>query len=110
MKKSAPRRKNPVPPSSRANVSRAAELYEKFSGHDAEEVGRVDKPVVPDVLIAIGDCDGILYTTVRDGVVEKYIHKFKNSAKPLFCVSPDGTALFLIGGNFDFTERGIVDR
>jgi hypothetical protein len=67
-------------------------------------------PEIPKVGVAIGDVDGILYTTVRDGVEEKYIHKFHKRDKPLFVVSPDGKSLFLIGGNYTFTERGIVDR
>lgn len=112
------RRVNPVPASSRAGMSRqvrdqvdqAADLYERFSGHDPEEVGRVHIPEIPKVGVAIGDVDGILYTTVRDGVEEKYIHKFHKRDKPLFVVSPDGKSLFLVGGNYTFTERGIVDR
>lgn len=106
-----PRKNNPVPASKRLEmIEQGADLYEKFSGHDAEEVGRIDKPTVPDVMVAIGECDGLLYSTLRDGKLEKYIHKFKKSARPMFCVSPDGSALFLIGGLYDFTERGIVDR
>lgn len=112
------RRKNPVPASSRAGASRrfkneiaqAADLYERFSGHDPEEIGRIKIPKLPPVGVAIGDVDGILYTTVRDGVEEKYIHKFHKRDKPLFVVSPDGKSLFLIGGNYTFTERGIVDK
>lgn len=111
-------RKNPVPASSRAGVSRqirgaiaqAADLYERFSGHDPEEIGKIKIPDYPKVGVAIGEVDGILYTTVRDGVKEKYIHKFHARDKPLFVVSPDGKSLFLIGGNYTFTERGIVDR
>ncbi len=111
---------NPVPPSSRArkavtrkqrgDLARASDLYSRFSGHDAEEIGHIDKPEIPDVLCAIGEIDGIMYSTIRDGRLEKYVHQFKKAAKPLFCVSPDGSALFLIGGDYDFTERGIVDR
>ncbi|NCA24613.1 MAG: hypothetical protein EBS91_08475, partial [Betaproteobacteria bacterium] len=59
--------------------------------------------------VAIGEVDGILYSTVRDGVLEKYIHKFRKRDKPLFVVAPDGKALYLVGGNYTFTERGIVD-
>jgi hypothetical protein len=111
-------RKNPIPASSRAGVSRqikseiarAADLYERFSGHDPETIGKINIPELPSVGVAIGDVDGILYTTVRDGVEEKYIHKFHKKDKPLFVVSPDGKSLFLIGGNYTFTERGIVDK
>lgn len=99
-----------VAPSAGAQVRRAANLYERFSGHDPEAVGRVKVKALPKVAAVIGTCDGVLYTTVRDGVVEKYIHKFKAADKPLLCVSPDGTQILLVGGAYDFTERGIVDR
>lgn len=111
-----------VPPSSRAgkrsavklsdrkDIQKAADLYERFSGHEAEIVGRTQVRALPRVGVAIGTCDGILYTTVRDGVTEKYIHKFKSKDAPLFVVSPDGKQLLLVGGNYDFTERGIVDH
>ena len=112
------RPKNPVPPSSKAGrvsfadrdaISRAADLYQRFSGHDAEIVGKIRVNPMPKVGVAIGEVDGILYTTVRDGVLEKYIHKFRKADKPLFVVSPDGKSLHLVGGNYTFTERGIVD-
>jgi len=94
----------------KARLAAAAELFEKFTGHTAEVVDRLPLPTNPDVLVVIGDCDGILYTTVRDGVKEKYVHQFKKSSRPLFCVTPDGQQLVLLGGEYDFTERGIVDR
>lgn len=110
-----------VPPSSRAGkrvksqsknalIRKAVSLYTRFSGHDAEAIGRVNVPPMPDVGVSIGEVDGILYTTRRDGKIEKYIHKFNAKDKPLFVVSPDGRALFLVGGNYRFTERGIVDK
>lgn len=91
-------------------VRKAANLYERFSGHEAEEAGRIKVEPMPKVGVAIGTIDGIMYTTVRDGVTEKYIHKFRAKDKPLFVVSPDGKRLFMVGGNYDFTERGIVDK
>jgi hypothetical protein len=91
-------------------ISRAADLYERFSGHDAEEIGRVQVRPLPRVGVAVGEVDGILYTTTRDGRTEKYIHKFRMRDKPLFVVAPDGKGLFLVGGRYTFTERGIVDE
>lgn len=109
-----------VPPSSRArsrsklsaspDVQKAARLYERFTGHEAEGIGRVKIKPMPKVGVCVGSVDGILYTTVRDGVEEKYIHKFRAKDKPLFVVSPDGKQLLMVGGAYDFTERGIVDR
>ena len=109
-----------VPPSSRAgsrvramsrarDVNQAARLYERFAGMDAEEIGRVRIPPMPKVAVCVGELDGVLYTTVRDGVIEKYIHKFKASDRPLMCVSPDGRQILILGGRYRFTERGIVD-
>jgi hypothetical protein len=106
-----------VPPSSRAGLSRktrgqaekAADLYERFTGHDAEIAGTVTVPALPSTVAVIGPCDGILYTTVRDGKTEKYIHKFKAADRPLLCVSPNGRQILFVGGRYVFTERGIVD-
>lgn len=107
-----------VPKSSRGNrrpikatseVLRAADLYERFTGHNADEYVRVTVPEPMRTGVAIGDVDGILYTTVRDGRTEKYIHKFRAKDKPLFVVSSDGKQIALIGGRYEFTERGIVD-
>lgn len=103
-----PRKRNPA---SRGDEARqAAQLYEKFTGHDARELGYADVKPLPKSALCVGHCDGILYSTVRDGRAEEYIHTFKKKDRPLFCVSPDGTQLLLVGGNYDFTERGIVDR
>lgn len=95
-----------MPPSS---VKQAAELYRDFSGHDAEYFDNV--PIEwPKTALTIGQCDGIMYETVRDGAIEHYVHKFKKSARPILGASHDGTQLVLIGGDFTFTERGIVDN
>ena len=66
-------------------------------------------PPLPKVAAVIGECDGVLYTTVRDGVKERYIHEFRKGDKPLLCVSPDGRQILLVGGAYRFTEAGIVD-
>jgi hypothetical protein len=91
-------------------VAQARKLYEKFTGDEASAVGSVEVSDTPKVGVLIGQIDGVLYTTVREGVTEKYIHKFKKSARPMFVVSPDGKQLFMVGGRYDFTERGIVDK
>ena len=97
-------------PSKSDQIRAASSLYKRFSGHDADEGAKIRVPPMPAVAVCIGDIDGILYTTVRDGEVQKYIHKFRASDKPLFAVSPDGKQLFMIGGRYNFTERGIIDE
>lgn len=111
-------RMNPVPASSRAgnyrasksDVDKVANLYERFSGQDAFDVGTVTVPDMPKVVCLIGECDFVGYTTVRDGVEEKYIHKFNKADRALLVVDATGKNLYLIGGRYTFTERGIVDR
>ena len=110
-----------VPPSSRARIrrpnpsqrdaiARGADLYERFSGHDPEIVGSMKIPDMIEVGVLIGDLDFLGYTTVRDGVTEKYIHKFRAADKPSLVVSVDGKSIHIIGGRYTFTERGIVDK
>lgn len=93
-----------------ADVRRAARLYTDFTGHDDVQVDRVAIPGAPKVALAIGQVDGIMYTTVRDGETEKYIHKFAKRSRPLLTATPDGKQLYLIGGSYNFTDRGIVDK
>lgn len=109
------RRRNPVPPSSvmkgrEARVKQAARLYEDFTGEQAREIDLVGMPNFPDVGLVIGEITGIMYQTVRDGKLEDYIHEFKASSRPTFVVSHDGKQLLLLGGAYNFTARGIVDK
>jgi len=65
---------------------------------------------VPKVGLEIGALDGVDYTTVRDGKTEKYRHTFKKSSRPTLVASHDGQSLHVLGGEYEFTERGIEDR
>lgn len=105
-----PRKKNPANPARETEIKRAKLLYLDFTGHEPAKPVMIDKPKFPDVLSVIGEIDGIMYTTVRDGQTEKYLHKFKKSARPLFAVSPDGLSIHAIGGSYVFGDRGIVDK
>lgn len=90
--------------------ARAKELFESFTGHEANESIVMDISPMPSTLVAIGEVLGIIYATRRDGNIEKYIHKFKAKARPLLGISPDGKSAHLIGGSFEFGERGFVDN
>lgn len=93
-----------------AALRKAAKLYSDFTGHDDPRITKISAPERSKIMLLIGDVDGILYTTVRDGRTEKYIHRFKSKARPQLLSSPDGKQLYLLGGAYDFTERGIVDN
>lgn len=103
---SAARKTNPVP---RSKIAEAAKLRQAFTGHETGDIYNVDVNW-PTAGLTIGECDGLMYSTVRDGVPEKYIHTFKKSARPILVASHDGASLALIGGNFTFTECGITDK
>lgn len=90
-------------------IQRAARLYEDFTGDEPRYVEPV-KIEVPAVVMLVGECDGILYSCHRDGKLEHYQHKFRKSSRPLLVSNETGSALFLIGGSYSFTDRGIVDK
>lgn len=90
-------------------LQRAAALLEEFSGHKPTEVLRVSEKPMRKGLV-IGQLDGVLYTTVRDGKVEAYVHKFRKKSRPLLTASADGTQIGIVGGRFQMTEAGIEDR
>lgn len=94
----------------RREIEQAAKLFEDFTGHDASEVVPVKVRSLPKTALAVGMILGVIYETVRDGEKERYIHQFKARSRPLFAVSHDGKQLLLLGGAYDFTDRGIVDR
>jgi hypothetical protein len=100
---------NPVPKSRRAKVLDAIQLYQRFRGTDPKYVDEVETPKI-DVAMLIGQCDGILYTTVRDGKKEQYIHEFTGKSCPSLIASWDGKQIALIGGNYNFTDEGITDN
>jgi hypothetical protein len=94
---------------SRSEIEQGKDLFRRFTGHEAEAIGKVEVREVSAVGVVIGTLDAFEYTTVRDGVTERYRHRFAKRDRPLFVVSPDGEQMWVIGGDYDFTERGIVD-
>ncbi len=95
---------------SRDTIKPAIELFRSFTGHEGELMGKVAFPVYPKTIICIGELIDIGYVTVRDGMRERYRHQFSAKSRPLLTSQHDGKQLFILGGEYDFTERGIVDR
>jgi len=104
-----------------SKVEQAIRRNRSFSGHGGGVVARELASRVPGVLtgnkkhvlMLIGYVDGIKYTTVRvlrgKSRLLRYEHDFRDSARPLFATSHDGRHLYIVGGRFRFTARGIVD-
>lgn len=104
-----PRKTNPVREATRSEkIEGAMRLFERFRLEEPRFVDEVEAPAC-DVAMLIGDCDGILYTTKRNGKIEKYIHEFAKKSRPLLAASWDGKQLFILGGKYNFTQDGITD-
>lgn len=103
------REKNLTKKTVNKKILTAIENFEEFTGMTPEYIDKKDLPKL-EVGFKIGTCDGLLYTTVRDGRTEKYVHKFKRRARPILVSNFDGSFIALIGGHYKFTDRGIVDN
>lgn len=107
MRRGPKRKKNPD--SRNKDLQKAIKLFRKFREQEPEFVDELTFKI-PNAGMVIGYCDGILYNTVRGGKKEFYKHEFTGKSCPLLCSSADGKQLFFVGGAYDFTEDGIVDR
>jgi hypothetical protein len=99
-----------VPQLKSTAIRKAKALYKDFSGHEGNECEYVPAPKIPPAVVVIGELEAVIYSTVRDDEHERYIHKFRKASRALLCVSPDGDQLFIVGGDYEFTDRGIVDK
>lgn len=93
---------------SEAEWQAVVDLFCEF--HDFEPtsaiVRKVDSLVIPDVLVRLGDLVEVTYRSNKfDKRSRLYIHKFGRD-KPILAASGDGK-LFIVGGGFKITERGI---
>ncbi len=61
--------------------------------------------MLPKVMVDLGRLRGLIYTSDRGQPLKTYIHFFEKPAH-LTC-NPEGTHLYILGGNYRVTERGI---
>jgi hypothetical protein len=97
------------PASADAAVREAVQRFTGFKGERPQSVKRVRVADLPKVMLTIGDCIGIMYRTHRGGRTDSYLHRFKKSSRPTLCCSSDGKTLYLLGGAYRVTNRGIED-
>jgi hypothetical protein len=106
------RKKNPVQAHASArqmNVIKAIQLFERFHLGEPRFVDEMNFNFHREQLL-IGRCVAIEYDTRRKGKAERYRHEFSGKSRPILASSYDGAQLYFLGGAYDFTERGIVDR
>lgn len=93
----------------RPPVRRAAKAFEDFTGRKPV---RVKKSRLPDRDVTgweMGPMVGVAYEATRDGKRQQYFHEFKKSARPNLIAQDDGKQLYIAGGKYTVTDRGIED-
>ena len=85
------------------------DLYEQFHGETPQRVKYRKLPVFSQG-VEIGPLVAVTYDTIRDGKIQRYEHEFSERASPLLVSSDSGRKVAVIGGDFQFTDRGFVDK
>ncbi len=104
-----PRKKARKKAAQKRTTGKAERLYAGFRESAPRGAERWDLPA-DQVGVKMGLCVGVIYTTTIHGGNEKFIHTFRRDAAPVLAVGEDGTQLYLLGGKYRVTERGIVDH
>lgn len=89
--------------------TKAARAFEAFTGDKAR---RVTSAQLADENVSgwrMGPVVGIAYEAKRDGQTDRYFHEFSKTARPDLVSADDGKQLFITGGSYTVTERGIED-
>lgn len=86
----------------------AVELFRGFREREPERAQVIDLDI-PDALMVMGYAEFIGYRTTHARQGALYRHDFASGSRPLLCAGAEPGQLFLIGGRFHVTERGIVD-
>jgi hypothetical protein len=86
---------------------RALKLYRDF--REAEPVGKLVRARYPRTLARMGVCEFIGYMTTHNGKTAMYVHHFAPGSRPALYAGTGRNKLFLMGGRFTVTDRGITD-
>lgn len=87
----------------------AFKLHRDFREAPPTRAKVIKAPKIPRALMVLGTCEFIGYRTTHNGKVNLYKHDFAAGSRPLLAAGPRKNQLFLIGGRYHVTERGIVD-
>lgn len=88
-------------------LARARARFSAFHGcaPSALVTARCER-TIPKLLVQLGSLRGLIYTADRgDGGARTYIHFMEN--EPLLACNAQGTQLYIVGGRYRVTRRGI---
>jgi hypothetical protein len=99
-----------VPTRCDRRLDRLALAGERFRDFHARAPPRIVRATcrrtVPPVLVQLGRLRALVYTADRgDGGRRSYIHFMER--EPLLTCDPNGTQLYIVGGSYRITRRGI---
>lgn len=90
------------------SMKQAVDLYTSFREKRPTKLARL-KIDLPRVVAAMGHVEALDYRTTHAGKVTLYRHQFAQGSRPILAVSGNGKQLMLLGGHYEWTDRGIED-
>ena len=91
-----------------SDIESARRLFERFHSFAPPRVVRQQcRREVPHVLVKLGELRGLIYRSDKEqcGRPRTFIHFMETP--PLLTCDPTGTQLYIVGGNYRVTPRGI---
>lgn len=89
-------------------MSAGAHLYRQFNQFEPSCTRRVQQSrLVPPIVVDLGELVGLIYRSDKwnMGCPRAYIHYLQTP--PRLVCNVQGTQLYIVGGNYRITERGI---
>lgn len=90
------------------SLQRGRELYQGFNGFEPAQVVKVHHPrMIPPVVVELGELVGLIYRSEKGqpGRPQTYIHRMEDP--PRLVSNIEGTQLYIVGGSYQVTSRGI---
>ena len=90
----------------RRELTPACVMYRRFHGCQASEIVAARcRRTVPKVLVLVGALRGLIYGADRGDGPRTYIHFMEE--EPWLTCNAEGTQLYIVGGHYRVTRRGI---
>ena len=90
------------------SVQQGTDLYRAFNRFGPSSVRTVDHfRVIPPIVVDLGELVGLMYRSAkgRPGQPRTYIHQMEDP--PRLVSNIEGTQLYIVGGSYQVTARGI---
>ncbi len=85
----------------------AVNLFRRYHARNPRE-GEIARIAVtePEDVLLVGELAAVQYAVA--GHEKEYYHKFRKSGRPLLYVSADGSRMYIVKGQWKFTDRGFT--